>query len=139
MASDAEIGYGTKFQRSNGASPAVWTSWGEVTSITPPALTKGVTDVTHMDSPERYREFISTLRDAGQVTVEMNLVPGSASEVAILADYASNDAFTYRVLFPSTVAWEFSAIVTDYSTSVPLDDKMTATVTLKVTGEPAYL
>ena len=64
-ASNAAIGYGANVEVSTtGNSPDVLTTLDEITSITPPSSTSDQIDVTHMQSPNRRREFIAGLVDA---------------------------------------------------------------------------
>ena len=60
---DGKLGYGTKFQTGNGSSPESFTDTAFVTSITPPGLSRDSIDVSHMQSPDEWREFIA-LHDA---------------------------------------------------------------------------
>ena len=39
-----------------------------------------------------------------------------------------------RISFPNGVTWSFNAELTGYEPTVPVDDKMTATTTFKVSG-----
>ena len=57
----------------------------EVTNITPPALARDMVDATHTESPQKWREFIPGLRDAGEVTLELNFLPDGAAITKLLA------------------------------------------------------
>lgn len=80
----ASIGYGSFFHISedNGAT---WIELAEVFDITPPNDTVDEIDATHMQSPNRTREFIPGLIDPGEASFEMNFVPGSASDLKVAA------------------------------------------------------
>ncbi|WP_315920438.1 phage tail tube protein [Mesorhizobium sp. SP-1A] len=129
----ASIGYGSFFHISedNGAT---WTEIAEVNTITPPNDKLDQIDATHMQSPNRTREFIPGLIDPGEAPFEMNFVPGSPSDLKISALKIAGTRVKCRVTFPNAVTWVFSAWVSGYEPAVPTDDKMTATVTWKVTG-----
>lgn len=133
----AKIGYGAKFALGDGADPENFTELAEVFSITPPSETVDVLDATHMQSPNRTREFIEGLIDPGECSIEMNFIPGSAADVAIQA-LKGTGANNCRITFPDggsgSVTWTFAGILTGYEPAVPNDDKMTATVTFKVTS-----
>ncbi|MEW9808598.1 phage tail tube protein [Mesorhizobium sp. ZMM04-5] len=130
---DAAIGYGSVFEVStNGGSS--WTEIAEVFSITPPSDTVDVIDATHMASPNRTREFVLGLQDPGEASFEMNFVPGSASDAYIQARKAAGVAVKCRITFPNATIWTFDGLLTGYVPAVPNDDKMSATVTFKVTG-----
>lgn len=131
MATLASIGNGAQFQIESN-TPGTYTAIAEVFDITPPNETTDVIDASHLGSPDR--EFIMGLTDPGETSFEMNFVPGSASETALLAAKASRTAKKFRIVFPNLYTWSFNGLVTGYEPAVPNDDKMTATVTIKVTG-----
>lgn len=135
--SEAMIGYGAKFSAETTAGSDSFFDVAEVFSITPPSETVDVIDVTHMQSPDSTREFIQGLMDPGEVSFEMNFVPGSASDVFIRGWRASRQRRAAKITFPNDVVWEFSAFVTGYEPAMPNEDKMTATVTCKVTSSVA--
>lgn len=137
---DPAIGHGSTFHRSSDAtSGGSFATIGEVLSITPPALSRDAVDVTHMESTERWREFIGGLKDGGEVSVELNFDPGDATTTSLLADLNANTAGYYKITFPDATAWGFAALLTGFESSDPLDDKMTATVTFKLTGKPGFI
>ena len=107
-------------------------------SITPPSFTFDQIDVTHMESPNRLREFISGLGDAGECSFDMNFVPGSTSDDRLFElmnlPVGVLRRRNCRISFPNGVTWSFSAELTGYEPTVPVDDKMTATTTFKVSG-----
>lgn len=143
--SQARIGYGTLLERRTsaaGASPEVWQLIAERTSIGGPSMSRDAPDVTHMDSPGGWREFVPGLKDGGEVPVEGNFIPKNATqnaETGILAEFSQDVAGHWRITFPDgspETVWEFDAIMTGFEPSMPVDDKMTFSATLKVTGEP---
>jgi hypothetical protein len=134
----ALLGYGSKFEISSANSPDAYTEIAEITSITPPSAALDQIDVTHMQSPNRNREFISGLNDPGEASFDMNFVPGSASDDILFAlltlGVGVSRRRNLRITFPNTVRWTFSGELVGYEPAVPFDDKMTATVTFKVSG-----
>jgi predicted secreted protein len=132
---DAAIGHGSFFRMVNvGVSPLALAALDEVIEIGPPNETIDLIDATHMQSPDRRREFISGLKDGGDATVVLNYIPGNTSESIILAAKTAAVAVGCQIEFPDGSTWDFDAIVTGYEPSLPIDDKMTLTVTMKVTG-----
>lgn len=137
MATNASIGYGTAFKRGDGASPTeAFTALAEVTAINGFSMSKDTVDATHMASPSRYREFISALRDAGEVTVEINFDPGSTEVTNAFTDFDANVTRNYQIVWADTTEFEFAGICTGVETGAPVDDKMSATLTYKLTGKP---
>ena len=42
----------------------------------------------------------------------------------------------YQITAPNGIRWQMAAICTEYAPEAPLDDKMTASLTFKVSGKP---
>lgn len=143
--SNAQIGYGTLLERRTsaaGASPEVWQLIAERTNISGPGFSRDAPDVTHMDSPGGWREFTPGLKDAGEFSVEGNFVPSDASqnsETGLLSEFSSDVKARWRLTFPDgspATVWEFDGILTGFEPSMPVDDKMGFSATMKVTGQP---
>jgi len=136
--SAALLGYGARFLMASGSSPDQYVDFGEVFDITPPSFTSDQVDVTHMQSPDRIREFIDGLVDAGECSFEMNYIPGSASDNVLIAILALAVGVSrrrnLRIIYPNGKLDSFQGNLQSYEPTVPTDDKMTATVTFKVTG-----
>lgn len=133
MATAARIGMGSTFQVSTD-SGSTYTTIAEVTSITPPSDNIDIIDATSMDSTNYTREFIVGLNDPGTCSLEMNFIPGSAGDVKLIQIRDARVAVYCKITFPNAVVWTFQAILTGYEPQIPTDDKMSATVSFKVTG-----
>ena len=132
-ATGAMIGYDSLLEISTDGG-SNWTAVAEVYSITPPSSSVDIIDATHMKSPNRDREFILGLNDPGEASLELNFIPGSATDTFLLTVKASYQRVMCRVTWPNAVIWTFDGLLTAYEPAAPNDDKMTATVTFKVTG-----
>ena len=131
----ALIGFSTEFWLDSAAG--LLTELGEITAVTPPNPQLEDVEATHFKSPGRRREYIAGLIEDGEGTFEMNFVPGSATDVLIQA--ALSDAVTraYKIVIPDgAFGWEITGdcIVKGYERSVPIDDRMSATLTVRFTG-----
>jgi len=130
--SNAIAGVGTKFRRWNGSH---WVNIAEINSITGPNKSRDTIDVTSLDSTGGYREFIGGFRDGGTVTLPMNFT--RATYELMNDDFESDDLQNYEIFLPDVeeTSFEFEALVTELGLGVPADDKVTADVTLKVSGQ----
>lgn len=128
MASNAISGVGTVFLRAG-------TALAEVNSITGPGMTRDFIDVTSLDSTSGYREFIAGFRDGGTVTLNMNFT--AATYALMKADFESDDAQEYEIVLPDddVTSLEFVGLVTELPLTITVDDKVTADVTIKVSGQ----
>ncbi len=135
MASNAISGVGTKFKRSDMASVPTFTAVAEINSIDGPNKSRDTIDVTSLDSAAGYREFIASFRDGGEVTLEMNFTRDGYEEMN--ADFETDTLVDYQVLIPDTgeTTFDFSGLVTSLGMGIPLDDKITASITIKVSGQ----
>ena len=131
-ASSANIGYLSTFGI-EGDTPGTFVVVAEVASITPPGFSRETVDVTHMTSPDRYKEFIAGMNEAGDATITLNFVP-SATDALVAAFTATSGK--YQITFPNDVTMTFSGIVTGYEIGELSTDKMTATMTIKPSGAP---
>lgn len=94
-------------------------------------------DVTHMDSPDGYREFQVSLKNGGSVPLELHWVPGNASHAQFEADFESGFLRKYKITLPAEAGSEteeFNARVTNVSKPYKLDDVFRMNVTLMVSG-----
>lgn len=132
-ASGVKIGYNTDFAIYNGTT---YTDVAEVTSITWPGYSRDAVEATHLNSDDTFREYIPGLMDAGEVSIELNYV-ASASDVIVAALTAATIG-QFKITAPTGVNCVFKAIVTSYQAQSPVDDRMTATATFKVTGKPTW-
>lgn len=138
MTTSATIGYGTAFKRGDGASPEAFTALAEVIDLGGPEMSKDTVDATHMASPSRYREFISGLRDGGEVSVMVNFVPGNTTFANALTDFDADVTRNYQIVWADGSTLEFAGHMTGPAVTQPIDDKMTATFTYKVDGKPTF-
>jgi predicted secreted protein len=97
-------------------------------------------DVTHHNSPGDYKEYINGLIDAGDLTLEGNLrLNDTAGQMALSAAFGTGAVHAFIMTFPDDIgSWTFNAIVTEFGTKQPKDDKLGFAATLKITG-PATL
>jgi len=131
----ARIGWGAQLWLD--AANGTLTQLGEITSISLPNPQVADVEATHFTSPNRRREYIAGLIEDGEGTFEMNYDPNSATDQLIRAALADGVARSYKIVVPdSSVNWEITGecLVKGYERSVPIDDRMTATLTVRFTG-----
>ena len=131
MASSAVSGVGTLFRRWSGSA---WVNIAEVNSISGPSMTRETIDVTSLDSTAGYREFIAGFRDAGNLQLTMNFT--EATYDLMKTDFEDDDAQNYEIVLPddATTSLEFEGLVIECPLEIPIDDKITSSVNIKITG-----
>ena len=132
MATEAMIGYQSVYRIHDGLDP------GELINITPGEATADRVEVTHMNSPDRRREYISGMIDSGEASFEINWSPGNATDLLIRELFTSGDVRTHQIEFPNGVTVDYDATIIGFSKAVPIDDRMTATVTVAVSGAETW-
>lgn len=109
---------------------------GGITSLGGPGLSREVIDVTDLDDDARAK--IAGLLDAGEVTLELNYEPDDTQHAQILTDILSSDggSAAYSILFSdaATTTKTFTAFVSAFEPSASVGDKLSASVTLTITG-----
>lgn len=135
---------GTLLQAGDGATPTeAFTTIAEVLDISGPSLSLETEDVTSHDSGGN-AEYIGTILDGGEVSFEINYIPGNATHNAtagLLKTMTDKAVRNFKLVFPtaSPVTWQFTALVTGFEPAAPAKGKLTASVTLKVTGAPTLV
>lgn len=134
-ASAATSGFGATFSYLSAVD--TYTALAEVMSVTPPSISVETIEATHMGSDDGFREFIASLKDGGECVVTMNYVESSATLLQTLV-LAGLETFKITLAGSSTLI--FSGIPTNFAIDdVVIDDKMTMSFTVKVSGKPTYL
>jgi hypothetical protein len=142
-ATSATIGYGTLLKRGDGGSPEVFTAIAEVTSITPPQAAADDVEVTHLTSPNRTKEFIQGMIDAGEASIHINWIPNDATHdelTGLLANQIAGTVKNWQIVLPSGVLiWQFPGYVKTFEPDeITAGDALGANVTFKVTGASTY-
>lgn len=122
-------------------SPGVYAKIGDTRDINGPGLTRDTHETTTRDSPNGYKEFIGGLRDGGEVTVDITYSKTGSAYTDLLADFHENTAHNYKLKFVDGTSreWQFAALVTGMPLQAPLDDKLSLTVPMKITGKPVLV
>lgn len=128
---DVTIGYNSKYLI-DGVQVA------EVTEITPGAPTTERVRATHMQSPGRRHEYIAGMIDTGEGSFAINWIPGSGTDTLIRGLQSSGATEEHTIVFPNGVTVSFDAQVIGFSKVIPLEDRMTATITVSITGEETW-
>lgn len=128
--------FGITLERSDMApTTPVFTPIGNVTNVSGPEIERETYDVTAHDSVDGWREFAGGLKDAGEVSVEVNF--DVVEHGTLVSDFEDDKARDYKIVFPHNQgSWAFKAFMTGFTAESPVDDKQTGEMTFKVTGKP---
>jgi predicted secreted protein len=140
MATAATKAQGTLLQGYIGGS---YQTINEVLSITGPTLGSDLIEVTNHSSTGSYKEYIAGGKDGGEVSFDINYLPADSTHDAtsgLLYMYNTDPqtAQAFKMIFTDTgnTEWTFNAVVQDFQISAEIGSQLTASCTLKVTGQP---
>ena len=113
---------------------------GQVRNISGPGVSANDVDTTCLDSTSNYRTFSCGLLDPGEVTFGVAYDPALTAHKRLAFYMGQRSAKTFTVYHGSSTGDTdaFVAYVKGLGREIPLDDLITADITLKVTGIPAY-
>lgn len=133
---NADIGNATTFAI-EGGTPATYEVVAEVISVTPPPLTRASVDATHLQSPDRYKEFIPGLFEQGECQLGLNYIPSAYALLAAEFEKVTNG--NYRITFPEGSTFDFSGFFTGLTPPVTTPEgKMESGATIKPTGRGVF-
>ena len=106
---------------------------GEVLDVTPPNITRGSVEASHMTTADGFHTHMPTaLLEGGDVSFEVAYDPNYDFKAAF-------DKKTKVLLIEMPESGDkdikCSAFLTGYEPGIPFEDRMTATLTFKVTGK----
>ncbi|MGR3749590.1 phage tail tube protein [Paracoccus sp. (in: a-proteobacteria)] len=136
----ANIGYGTTVEVGVGETP-VWTALAGVKDVSLPDSQVDEVEVTSMDSPNRTREYIAGLNDNGEVSMDMNYVPLSPTDVLLRDIKASGETVQIRFSVPNEAntaapyVETYAGFCKGYGRTAPVGDAMMATATFRISAE----
>lgn len=121
------------------------TEIAEVTNIGGPSFKADTIEATHLRSPGFWREFIGSLKDGGELTFDINMIlanPTHNAATGVLSTFNSNGAAArdiWDIVFPdaASTVWTFGGFITGYEVNdLAIDGKLSATITVKISGKP---
>jgi len=111
---------------------------GQITNISGPSMSLDTVDVTTHDQADAWEQVAPTILRSGTVTVDIVYDPDDTEHVAALANMVGKATAAFELQFPDSAytEYEFDAYVTGFTPTAPVDGALTASITLKITGEP---
>jgi len=126
----------------NTTAGVVLTTVAQVSNITGPGMTLDTTDVTTHDSTNAFEEVVGTLLRSGEVSVDIVYDPAEDTHDAtagngLLSRIAGRVTADWSITFPdaASTVWNFDGYVSGFEPGMPVDGALTASVTIKLTGD----
>lgn len=138
---NAIASFGTLVKIGDGGSSETFTTIAELRDISGPSFSLATVDVTPQTATGAWREFVATLLDAGEVTFDINFIPTENTHdvgAGLIKDMKNRTNRNFQVVWSDTgsTTWTLSTYITGFSPTAPVDGELSASITLKITGEP---
>lgn len=137
-ASTATLGFGTLLKKGDGGTPEIFTTIFEVIEIGEIAAKADFVEVTHMESPNSFKEYIQGLKDGGSISFKVNFIAGNATHTGLVDDQDAGTSRNWKIVLPasqSNATFSFSGAVESFSVSPALDNKISCSFSIKVSGK----
>ena len=115
------------------------TTIAEVKTAAHSGMKLDMLDVTSHDSTGKWKEFIVGLKEGGELTAEGNFT-NAASQAAFITDLQAGTSASYTLAFGATpvATVTVTAFPMSIDISAPVEGDLGFSLTLKITGQPAY-
>lgn len=92
-------------------------------------------ETTSHDSSTLDREYIAGLQNA-TVSAEVSWDPADTQQTTLETNFSAGTLTQFQIVFPDsgTTTYQFSGILTSFSTPAPVDGKMMASIEIQVSG-----
>jgi hypothetical protein len=107
---------------------------GQVTGFNGPSGSANVIDVTHLQSTAK--EKMIGLRDEGQITLDLNCVPGDSGQTKLRECRANRTACHWALKLNDTAITQLDShgYISGYAITGSVDNKVNLSVTIVITG-----
>jgi predicted secreted protein len=109
-----------------------FTAVGDITNIDVMDVSVDVQDVSAHDSPSQWREKIGGMKDGGELSMELNFDP--TNHAIILTNLGVEHSMRFTLTDTGAASVTFQGFVSGMGAAAPYDDKLSASVTVTVTG-----
>lgn len=136
MGLNAQASHGTIVARQDNGSGS-FVDIGELGDITPSPLTRNpIETVSQNDDDDCY---VVGMRRKGELTFNLNYDPNGSEHPELLASWQNGQLDGWRVTFPDDSYWIVSGYITGFNVTAPVDDKLSADITIRPTGAQIFV
>jgi predicted secreted protein len=130
----AERSIGTKLQKTSGTPAYI----ADLISIGEVGLENSEIDVTTLDSPSNYKEYIAGFKDAGEVALK-GFVKSEANMEDMLDLAEAQTVATWEITFQSGAKWFFAGFVKTWKEAESTVEGVRGfTGSIRISGKPVY-
>lgn len=131
--SDAIKAQGAKFYVGQEVSPTTYIQVGEVQTISGPSGQAAVIDTTHLGSTRK--EKLMGLPDEGQITLGGNYVSSNSGQDEMFEARNAQEKRDFKIELSNGELWLFQGFVLAFNIDLGVDDKVSFSATVEITGE----
>lgn len=127
----ADVGFGTSVTFQSGF-------FAEIISVAWSGITRESIDTTHMATANATMTFMpSDIYNPGELTIEMAMDVAALDAPPPVTAAAETVTVTYPIQAGDSVApaWACSGFMTGFDVDIPMEDRITATATIKLSGD----
>ena len=138
----AMAAFGTTLGIGDGGGPETFTTIAQVRTSSGPGLSADTIEVSHHESTGGWRTFVAGMKDGGEVGLDLLFDPVAATHkdasggLLDLLDSGAENNFELTFSDTASTTWTFAGLVTGFEPTAPYDGELTASVSIKVTGQP---
>jgi predicted secreted protein len=129
---------GTLVKIGDGASPEVFATIGQVRSIDGPSTAAEIVDTTTHSTSGNWREKLAVLVDPGEIAFDINFDSADTTHAfttGLWNEMVDLTQSNYKVVFPNSAGTlAFAGYVSKHAFSAPVDNVLTASVSLAIDG-----
>jgi hypothetical protein len=130
---------GTTIEITKTGTPPTVAAIAQATGWSGPRMTRNEIDVTNLLSTAK--EFLLGLKDPGEFSIDVNYDLADPGQKLAWDELGKNENLDVKVTFPLVApattpgSFAFQALVMNFETAGRADDKVTGTLTLRITGD----
>jgi predicted secreted protein len=129
---------GTTLVKTKSGSELVDLTIADLTKIGEIGVESDEIDVTSLDSPDDFKEFIAGAKDAGEVSLE-GFIKSENNVDAMYSLALARTVEAWTITAPNGSVWTFNALVKSFKEGeATVDGARAFTATLRVSGAPTY-
>jgi predicted secreted protein len=134
----AEKSIGTTLVKTMSGSEEEDTTIADLTSIGRIGIESDQIDVTTLDSPDSYKEFIAGFKDAGEVSLS-GFIKSEEATVAMIALADSQAEEEWTITSPDGSTWVFDGFVKMFEEGeATVDGVRNFNGSIRISGKPEY-
>lgn len=133
-------GMGTLFKVGNGGSSETFTTIPEVKEVNAPNVKTDLNDVSSMDSPGDFREWLPGMHDGDTVTAPIWWRPSNTVHKSLRIDAYASTLRNFQTIFPDDTdnTCDFAGYIVDQKNEAKVGQPLMGSLNVKVTGLPEW-